>query len=319
MAHSNNNIFEEYYLKKLEKEFDLKLLENLLTQNGFFSYFKQLNTNDKNNLIRLIMQKKKTKVITTSETNDIFFNKIDDFLNNLENKINNNELSEDELAFIIYYFSRCIISNIDTKAELINKIAEKYIINTPKMLPQELPFLLLYLKNSILKTKFNLKFDITISTFSCIKSDDLSTILINSEYYYKLLEMNSLNKEDFYNILCYQSFALFHEINHLTQFETAEIEDDEYAKRIKKEITINELYPEFYAKYHNCFFIERESDEFGFECLKKYCNNIIPNEIIKDFIEKSKESLKVDDAAQKSFENELERLEIDFPQNKTDF
>ena len=139
---------------------------------------------------------------------------------------------------------------------------------------------------------------------------------MNSNIYYDLLQIEKLNNEDYVRMLCYQSFALFHEIKHLEQLTLLQNANDEYTKRIQREIVVNEEYPDFYNKFHNYFQMEKEADSFAIEYLRKCCKSFIPQKELEEFIKATQESLKTDETTQKIFENEFSQLEINSFQNK---
>lgn len=162
------------------------------------------------------------------------------------------------------------------------------------MIAEELPILLMYnfyLINQFTNSKSNIAFTTDTYTFAHIKNyEQPEIVFINYDVYHQLLGLEQISAQDYYEMFCYQTFALLHEFKHLKQYEYMISHDDEYAKVIGLDIGVISYDYDFYQENHDMFFIEREANEFGYKNLNNFCYNLLSQDYIAKFIELSKAS-----------------------------
>ncbi len=255
-----NDNLQNLILKSLKSNYDFSYFCKLLKENNFFEYYAKLSNKDKFNIIYFIKLIERNGE-TLDEGNNDFYNEVKKWESNLNNRLSNEKIEQAELEFIIKLVADSIINNEKVDKNLIIKIIENYIFKLPLVIPEELPILLIYnfyLINQFTNSKYNIYFTINPNSFAHTNySEYPETVFINYEVYHQLFGLEQISKQDYYEMFCYQTFALLHEFKHLKQFEYMNSHDDEYAKVIGLDMGIVSYNYDFYLENHEMFFIER--------------------------------------------------------------
>lgn len=147
MGLHDETLIEKFYTNNLKKKFNIVQLHKLFNENSFFAYFNSLTNDDKNDLISLIINKQKSN--KDSEENQDFYNDIVAYLQKLLEKIDNNDIDKNEIEFAKYYYSKCMLNNLKIDYEIVEKLNQKFILNSPTYIPHELILLLAHTKKII--------------------------------------------------------------------------------------------------------------------------------------------------------------------------
>lgn len=323
--------FDEIVLSMLEKNFSLTRLQKLLEENGFLSFFANLSKQNKKDFLYLIKLIKKNP----NDSRKNFINAFLSLENELSKKVETNTITSDELLFLIFLTANKILTNEEVNKDLVKLISENYILKKPFLIAEELLILLMY--NIELASKFtnqncDIRFTSSISAFAQMSSDmkQDSVLQIDGSFYNKMLELEKISESDYFEMFCYQTFAILHEFRHAQQFSYVVNNDDDYSRILQKEIAITQYYCDFYLKYHEFFLLEKEANEFAFENLEKFCHGFLTPDYIKKFILLAKaklapkhNSLKLPDFKEKFaiLSEEIEKQENVFENNdkKTSF
>lgn len=306
----NNSSLQNLIIQQLNSSYDFSHFSKLLKEHKFFEYYVNLPKKDKFNIIFYIQMVKNSH--DYNQNHNDFCYEIEKWEIDFKKRIlEDGQISSAELDFILNLLADRIINNETVDKDLINKLAENYILKSPLMIPEELPILLLYnfyLINQFTNSNYTISFKTSAYAFACTNySDYPTTLFINYGVYHQFLGLENISKQDYLEIFCFQTFSLLHEIKHLKQFEHMSTHDDEYAKAVGIDMGVVSYDYDFYQENHDMFFLEREANEFGYENLERFCHNLLSQDYIQKFIEvaKSKESNKL---SKKEFKDKYDEI-----------
>ena len=166
-----NDNLQSLILKSLKSNYDFSYFCELFKENKFFEYYAKLSNKDKFNIIFFLKLIEKNDDYLNQNNNYDFYNAIKNWQSNLVNRLDNENISRDEIEFAINLIADSIINNEVVDKKIIIKLAENYILKSPLMIPEELPILLMYnfyLINQFTNSKYKISFTTDIYAFAKI-------------------------------------------------------------------------------------------------------------------------------------------------------
>lgn len=223
-------------------------------------------------------------------TDDIvILNYINNKINDLLNKSCNSSLTIKERLFLSRLLGGCVLYNKDiSKDRLTNYVNNCYLKNKESIFSSDLLILLKHTfnyLNEINNSNINFKMrsiEEDFGQFMFSYNTKKKYLVINREYYTNaFLDIEDIiSLEEFNNMLASQTNILLHEFRHFMQNKVEFRDTYNWSEeRMKKEFKILDNNRDFYQKYYESFFIERDANSFANSNLEY----IIGDFLVKDY------------------------------------
>lgn len=270
--------FYQKYVKYLENKLNDDIFEYINNKFCLYLIFNDGICHGTEKYNKVVFERK------VSEIFEILDNSYDDILKKIDKGI---ELNNKEKKFMENYFFAFTSNSYSLPTSDIFKYFQRYPLQNLDSFKNKKLFLLYSLSKKVKE----------LGMECSVHFDEKDVVEKNSSGYFTILDdetllinINDVSSYEIKDDLVYffKLFTIYHEIGHLNQ----ETNLEKFSPEIKQLFTMeNKIINEnnnFYQKYHNHFFKEKNADEFAIEELQK---DFRDNKIVAAICETKKEKL----------------------------
>ena len=273
-----SQIFYKKYVKYLEKKLNDNVFEYINNKFCLYLIFQSGITQGQEKYDKVVFGRK------VGEVFEILDSSYDDMLKKIDNSI---ELTNKEKEFIENYFLSFSSNNFTLPTSDILKYFEKYPIQNLDSFKNKKLYLLYICSKKVTELgmecniHFDEKEDVEGKCAGYFASLDDGTMLININ---AIVSYELKDDEIYFKKI----FDIYHEIGHLNQKINKEIFEPELKQMSDMEDVIKIENCDFYDKYHDHFFKEKNANEFAIKELEK---DFKDNKIVQKLCDKEKNKL----------------------------